>query len=235
MSTGVKTTAVPAAERSRVPPLRPGDRLTAEEFERRFDAMPDCKKAELINGVVYMPSPVIFEDHGGPHFDFIGWLSLYRIATPGIRGGDNTTLRLPLANRPQPDAFLVILPSFGGRVRIDADGYIVGAPEFLGEIAATSENYDLHEKLDLYQQVGVQEYLVWRVFDREIDWFVLRQGRYERLLLTETGLYQSEILPGLWLDPAAFVSGDMVKVAQVAQEGIAGAAHADFVALLKKG
>src|SRR6266446_10546468 len=92
----------PADTETRIPPLRSGDRLSAEEFERRYNAMPELKKAELINGVVYMPSPVIFEDHGGPHFDLIGWLGLYRMATPGVRGGDNSTLRLPLANRPQP-------------------------------------------------------------------------------------------------------------------------------------
>src|SRR4051794_17042924 len=92
-----------------VPPLRAGDRLTAEEYERRYDAMPDLKKAELINGVVYIGSPVIFEDHGGPHFDAIGWLGIYRVATPGVRGADNSTLRLSLNNRPQPDACLFIL------------------------------------------------------------------------------------------------------------------------------
>jgi hypothetical protein len=141
-----------------IPPLRNGDRLTAEEFERRNDAMPGLKKAELINGVVYLPSPVIFEDHGGPHFDVIAWLGFYRAATPGIRGADNATLRLPLANRPQPDACLIILPTFGGQVRIDDEGYIVGGPELAAEVAATSENYDLHDKLDLYRRNAVREW-----------------------------------------------------------------------------
>jgi Uma2 family endonuclease len=218
-----------------IPPLRNGDRLTAEEFERRFDAMPGLKKAELINGVVYMPSPVFFEEHGAPHFDVIGWLWMYRIATPGIRGGDNSTLRLPLANRPQPDAFLIILPSHGGQVRIDAEGYIVGGPELNVEVAATSENYDLHDKLDLYRRNDVREYVVWRVFDRAIDWFVLSAGQYERLPLDQDGLYRSRILPGLWLDPAALVSGDMARVAQVTQQGIASAEHRAFVSQLQTG
>jgi len=216
-----------------VPPLQPGDRLSAEEFERRYDAMPGLKKAELINGVVYMPSPVTFEDHGGPHFDVIAWLGLYRIITPGVRGGDNATLRLPLANRPQPDACLIIQPDRGGRVQIDADGYIVGAPELVAEVAATSENYDLHDKLDLYRQAGVQEYVIWRVFDRAVDWFVLRSGRYDRLPLSADGLYRSAVLPGLWLDPAALVRGDMVRVAQVAQQGTTSPEHAAFATQLR--
>ena len=49
-----------------IPPLEPGDRLSRAEFERRYDAMPNLKKAELIEGVVYMPSPVRVRRHGGP-------------------------------------------------------------------------------------------------------------------------------------------------------------------------
>jgi Uma2 family endonuclease len=171
-----------------VPPLQNGDRLSAEDYERRYDAMLDLKKAELINGVVYMGSPVTLDTHGGPHFDLIGWMGLYRMATPGVRGGDNAALRLALRNRPQPDGCLLILPGCGGQVRIDAKGYIVGGPELVAEVAATSENYDLHDKLEVYQANGVQEYVVWRVFDEAIDWFVLRKGRFERLPLTADGL-----------------------------------------------
>jgi hypothetical protein len=217
-----------------IPPLQNGDRLTAEEFERRYDAMPNLKKAELIKGVVYMPSPVIFEDHGGPHFDVISWLGLYRMATPGVRGGDNATLRLPLRNRPQPDGCLIILPSHGGQVKIDADGYIVGGPELVAEVAATSENYDLSDKLEVYQANRVQEYVVWRVFDQAIDWFVLRTDHYERLSLTAEGLYQSQALPGLWLAPAALIGGEMQAVFAAAQQGIATPEHQSFIERLKQ-
>src|SRR5205807_9051209 len=141
----------------------------------------------------------------------IVWLGLYRMATPGVRGGDNATLRLPLANRPQPDACLIVEPSHGGQVRIE-NRYIVGGLELVAEVAATSENYDLHDKLDVYRRNNVREYVVWRVFDREIDWFVLRGGQYDRLPLSPDGLYKSEVLPGLWLDPAALIRGDMARV-----------------------
>jgi hypothetical protein len=193
--------------------------------------MPGLKKAELIKGVVYMTPPVTLDDHGGPHFDLISWLGVYRMATPGIRGGDNATLRLPLANRPQPDACLLIEPSHGGQVLI-VDRYIVGGPELTAEVAATSENYDLHDKLDVYCENNVREYVVWRVFDQEIDWFILRDGRYERLPLSPDGLYKSEVLPGLWLDPVALVNGDMARLMQVVQQGIASPDHAAFVARL---
>jgi Uma2 family endonuclease len=222
----------PNAQAEKIPPLQNGDRLTAEEFERRYDAMPALKKAELIDGVVYMAPPVSLEDHGAPHFDMVTWLGLYRMATPGIRGADNATLRLPLANRPQPDGCLFIEPSYGGQVRIE-NGYIVGGPELVVEVAATSENYDLHDKLEVYRRNNVREYVVWRVFDKEVDWFVLRGGQYERLSLSPDAHYKSEVLPGLWLEPAALVNGDMIKLAHAAQQGIASPEHAGFVARLK--
>src|SRR5262245_43270049 len=111
MTTAIQLPSTEPIRTSPIPPLRNGDRLTAEAFERRYMAMQDLKKAKLTNGVFYMPPPVMFEDHGGPHFDVIGWLCLYRIATPGVRGGDNSTLRLPLNQRPQPDGCLIILPT----------------------------------------------------------------------------------------------------------------------------
>src|SRR5262245_6655339 len=101
----VMAIARPIEAAKKIPPLQNGDRLTSAEFERRYDAMPNLKKAELIEGVVYMPSPVSFEEHGAPHFDVISWLGMYRMMTPGIRGGDNASLRLDLDNMPQPDAF----------------------------------------------------------------------------------------------------------------------------------
>src|SRR5262245_620554 len=217
----------------RVPPLRTGDRLTRAEFERRYLAMPDVKKAELIEGVVYLPSPVS-EEHAAPHFDLITWLGMYRMATEGIVGGDNGTLRLDLDNEPQPDAFLRILPEFGGQCRVDQDRYLTGAPELVAEVAASSVSIDLHLKLHVYRRNAVREYLVWRVEDRTIDWFAWHEGRFEPLLPDERGILRSEVLPGLWLGSAALVAGDLETVAAVARQGLESAAHAEFVRRLRE-
>jgi hypothetical protein len=216
-----------------IPPLQNGDRLTRAEFERRYAAMPHVKKAELIEGVVYMPMAVS-EDHSGPHFDLILWLGFYRMATPGIGGRDNGTVRLDLENEPQPDAFLLILPEYGGQARITPDRYIEGAPELAAEVAASSVSYDLHVKRNAYRRNGVCEYVVWRVEDQAIDWFVLHRSRYTRSRPTRSGIYQSKILPGLWLDPEALIRGDMIAVWQVVQQGLASPEHAAFVARLQQ-
>jgi Uma2 family endonuclease len=216
----------------RVPELCAGDRLSRAEFERRYAAMPHVKKAELIEGVVYMPSP-ISQVHAGPHFDVVGWLALYRSATPGVEGGDNATVRLDLENEPQPDAFLRIRPECGGQSR-DSGEYIGGAPELIAEVAASSASYDLHDKLRAYQRNGVLEYVVWRVWDRAIDWFALREGRYAPLPPSPEGHFRSEVFPGLWLDPAALLRGDLAQVMAVLQQGLASPEHADFVRRLRE-
>jgi putative restriction endonuclease len=232
IKTETAASEAPAAEK--IPPLENGDRLTRAEFERRYDAMPDLKKAELIKGVVYVPSPVSFEKHGGLHFDLIGWLALYRFATPGVRGGDNTSLRLDIDSMPQPDAFLLILPSHGGQARIDEDDYVAGGLELVAEVAASDVSYALHDKLDVYRSSEVREYLLWRVVDQAIDWFVLREDRYVPLPLDADGHYKSEVLPGLWLDPAALLRGDLVSAVQTLQQGLASPEHAAFVAQLQQ-
>src|SRR3954454_9356608 len=150
-----------AVRATRVPYLENGDHLTRAEFERRYDAMPHLKKAELIEGVVYMPSPVRYKHHSRPHFDLIGWLAQYRAATPGVEGGDNGSIRLDLDNMPQPDAFLMVLPECGGQARISDDDYVEGAPELVAEVASSSVSFDLHQKLQVYRRSGVREYAVW--------------------------------------------------------------------------
>ena len=215
-----------------IPPLEPGDRLTRAEFERRYDAMPHIKKAEFIEGVVYMPSPVRQRRHGRPHFRLIAWLGAYEAATPGIEGGDNATTRLDLENEPQPDAILFIEPERGGQAKISDEDYVELAPELVAEVSASTVSFDMHTKLEVYRRSGVREYLVWRVLDRQFDWFVLEDGVFKPLSPDADGLLKSRVFPGLWLDSAALVAGYMPRVFEALGRGIASAEHGTFVAQL---
>ena len=210
-----------------VPALENGDQLTRPEFERRYEAMPHLKKAELIEGVVYVPSPVRYEGHGRQHAALNGWLVVYSASTPGVAVGDNSTVRLDLDNEPQPDVLLRF--TNGGQSQVGSDGFIEGPPELVAEVASSSVAYDLHQKLDVYRRHGVREYVVWRTVDNAIDWFVLRDGRYDRLSSSEGELYRSETFPGLWLDAAAMLRGDLAGVLKTLGEGIASREHAEFV------
>jgi Uma2 family endonuclease len=226
---------IPAAPLiTEVPPLENGDRLSRDEYERRYNAMPHINKAELIEGVVYMPSPVRVMRHASPHAIFITWLGVYWSATPGVRVADNSTIRLDLENEPQPDALLLIEPALGGQAKISVDDYIEGAPELVSEIAASSASIDLNAKFRAYQRNGVKEYIVWRVRDQAIDWFVLRHSQFERLSPNAAGILQSEVFPGLWLDAAAMLRGDLATVLAVLHQAMADAAHAAFVEKLRK-
>jgi Uma2 family endonuclease len=216
---------------AKVLPLEPGDRLTRPEFERRYEAMPHLKKAELIEGVVYVPSPVRHEGHGRQHSALNCWLGMYGASTPGLEVSDNAMVRLDLDNEPQPDLLLRIVA--GGQSRVDPGGFIEGAPEFVAEIASSSAAYELHQKLNVYRRHGVREYLVWRVLEHAIDWFILRDGRYEPLHADAAGVLRSEVFSGLWLDAAAMIRDDMAMVLKVLAEGLASGEHEEFAVNLQ--
>jgi Uma2 family endonuclease len=215
-----------------IPPLENGDRLTRLEFEQRYEQMPHVKKAELIEGIVYMASPVRITQHGNPHARIMTWLGTYWSATPGLEVGDNTTVRLDAENEPQPDALLRI--TVDGQSTISEDGYVEGAPELIIEIAASSASIDLHDKLKAYRRNQVQEYLVWRVYDREFDWFRLREGKYIKLQPNEEGIICSEYFPGLWLAQEALFTGDLAQVLAILQQGLNTSEHKDSVKRLSK-
>ena len=227
-----QTTAPAVEEKPSVPPLHNGDRLTRAEFERIYAAYPEIKKAELIEGVVYMPSPARYLEHGEPLFDAIGWLSMYRVATPGVRGGDNATLRLDFENEPQPDALLRLPPEYGGNSRVGEDGYLEGVPELIVEVSASSASYDLNQKKRVYARNGVPEYIVYLAYEQRIIWFILRDGVYEAQQPDANGVLKSERFPGLWLLPDALLSGELAQVLETLQQGLASQEHKAFSAEL---
>lgn len=204
-----------------LPRLEAGDHLSRDEFERRYSAMPDCKKAELIRGIVYLPSPVRNRRHAEPHSWLLAWLGHFMIHTPGVRLSDNGTLRLGPADEFQPDVLLRLLPEHDGKCVEDSEDYLTGPPEFIAEVSASSVSYDLHVKREIYCRAGVREYLVWRVDDREIDWHVLCGGGYELLRTGPDGLLRSEVFPGLWLDPDALLRGDGLRLIEALQSRLA--------------
>jgi Uma2 family endonuclease len=222
------------ASNLKIPPLESGDRLTRQEFERRYYAMPNTKKAELIEGIVYMASPLRFKSHGKPHGNLIIWLGTYKVSTPGIELGDNATVRLDLDNEVQPDVVLVIDEQLGGQTRITEDDYIEGAPELIAEVAASSAAKDLYDKKRVYRRNGVKEYIVWQVFDNQLDWFVLENGEYITLKPDAEGIIKSRNFPGLWLDTSALLTGEMTQVVAVLQQGLNSEAHQTFIQQLSK-
>jgi Uma2 family endonuclease len=217
-----------------VPALEAGDRLTRAEFERRYRAMPSHVKAELIDGVVHMASPVRFRSHGQPHVLLATWMGTYAAVTPGVEVADNTTTRLDLDNEPQPDLAMFIDPARGGRVTISDDDYLEGAPDLVAEIASSSVSIDLHAKLHAYRRSGVREYLVWRVQQSQIDWFENIGGELVQLPPDPAGIITSKIFPGLRLDVPALLAGRHAAVLDAVRLGTQTAEHATFVRSLQK-
>jgi hypothetical protein len=209
--------------------LETGERLTVEEFLRRWEELPELKRAELIDGAVYVPAPVSLA-HGRLNSQTAWWLGHYQQATLGCQAGTNTTW-LMAGSVPQPDVYLRIAPEYGGQSSTERS-LGAGAPELAVEICVTSTNPDLGPKLALYQRVGVREYLTVELFGKRLTWRVLENGVYAAQSVPSDGILKSRVFPGLWLDSAAFWADDGAKMQAVVNQGLASEEHRQFVARL---
>jgi Uma2 family endonuclease len=211
-----------------VPPLESGDRLARPEFRRRYAAHPDIRQAELVEGVVYVASPVRYLHHARLNSLISGWLTFYEAATPGVYAAEQATLEIDEQNEVQPDALLRIAETHGGRSHVTAQDYLAGAPELVVEIAASSAAKDLHDKRDVYARCGVAEYLVVQSYDQQIYWFVRHGNHYAPKEPDNQGVFRSSVFPGLWLASPALWAGQMADLLATLQSGLATPEHAAF-------
>jgi Uma2 family endonuclease len=218
-------------ETGKLPPLEEGDHLDQATFHARYEAMAPGTRAELIGGIVRMPSP-LKPPHARMHTWVMGWVLDYEKATPGVESYDNGTAILNDEAEPQPDAYVIISPEHGGQMHYNIDEYLVGPPELIVEVASSSESIDLHAKRKDYEQAGVQEYVVIALRQPRVYWFALRGGQFEDLQPGTDGLMRSQVFPGLWLDAAALLHRDAGRMYEVLRQGIASPEHAAFVARL---
>jgi Uma2 family endonuclease len=210
-----------------LPPLQPGERLDQATFHERYGAMPRGVRAELIGGIVYMPSP-LRSSHGDRHSEIQSWLTIYKGNSPGTRVLDNSSVILGPADELQPDACLLVLPQHQGQTR-EVDEYIHGAPELVVELALSSEAFDLHVKRRAYERAGVREYVVVVLRERVVSWFVREQETVVPLPAGSDGIFRSPFFGGLWLDPEALLSCDTLGWERVLRLGLASPEHAEFV------
>jgi Uma2 family endonuclease len=223
----------PRAKPETLPPLRAGERLDQPTFHERYEAMPPETRAELVGGVVYVPSPMR-QDHGKPSQFIAGWLFQYECQTPGIEGYIGTTVKLDLKGEPQPDHLLLIPAELGGQSGVDADNYLTAAPELVVEVARSSRRYDLTKKKVDYERAGVLEYLVAELDPDRIHWFVRRGDHFEVLRPGRDGIHRSEAFPGLWLDSKALFTEDRARLVRVLKRGLRSPEHAAFAARLAR-
>lgn len=213
------------------PGLINGQRLTVDEFLRRWEELPDLKHAELIDGVVYLPSP-LSREHARRHGRVAAWLSQYADATPGCEYGIEGTW-LMTGSSPQPDVCLRILPAYGGQ-SVDEGLYCAGAPELAVEISGSSIEIDLGPKLELYQRAGVREYITVEIAGQRIAWRVLEGAAYAAQAVPPDGILRSQVFPGLRLDVAAFWADDAARLRAALDVGLASEEHHQFVERLAK-
>ena len=200
---------------SAAPRLENGDHLSRQSFEDLYHEYHKyySHQAELIEGVVYMTPPVRAYQHARPHALVVAWLVAFEAkcndGKERVMVLDNASVRLDWHNEPQPD---VLLRYTQGQSYVDEDDYVVGPPELVVEIAASSASYDLFEKKTIYQRSGVKEYLVWQISENRLTWWHLVEGSYVALQPDTQGLIHSPSFPGLCLDQAALLQGNITKV-----------------------
>ena len=242
MSVSVTLAPPPAARRSApiisVPPLRHGDRLRWPEYIRRYEAMPDGFRAELLAGEVFVRMNALRNRaHGRPHRLVETWLGTYEAHTPGVGGATASTVRLTDIDGPEPDSILRLDPRCGGVTTETANDYISGPPELLVEIGASTASHDLNRKRARYRLAGVREYLVVAPLRRRAFRFALSEDGedYVRLRWTRGGVARSRAFPGLWLNVPALLALDFSGVLDTLDEGLATPEHAAFAAANRAG
>ena len=195
--------------------MKPGDRLTGDEFEQWHRVLSSLKRAELIEGIVHVPSPLLTVDHALPHSLVVAWLGTYVAATSRLYLGDHAMVRLDADNVVQPNA--VLLFADGGRASVEADGRVAGAPDLVVEVGSTGAARGLYEKFQVYRRCGVREYLVWLINDRRFEWWALHEGVYSLVSADVSGVIASQYCPGLCLAVEALLRGDITYVLAVLQ------------------
>ncbi len=207
--------------------LKNGERLSREEFHLRYKAMDENIKAELIKGIVFFQTKVT-ATHAQSSAKMISWLGFYSIKNLHSSLSNHVTFIINGKNEFQPEAILRIDEDFGGKSWVNDDDYLEGAPELIVEISASTASYDLHDKLEIYEQKGVQEYIVWRVLDNQIDWFSLEKGKYQRLSANNQGIIESKVFAGLRLNIKAMLEENLQQVLTDLQKGLQSKKYKEF-------
>lgn len=221
-----------AAERY-IPPFENGDRMDQKTFHALYLQTPKGFRAELIGGIVHVPSPTSAR-HARPQRMFCQWLGEYSDNTPGTDAFDNITSVMSEASEPQPDLSLIVLPEAGGQTRLTPEEYLQGAPELAVEISNTTATIDLNAKMRDYERYGVREYLVVIMREREVRWFARRKDRFAPMKPDADGVLRSKVFPGLWLDTAGVFDRGARRLLVTLRKGLASPEHTKFVAKLSK-
>jgi Putative restriction endonuclease len=205
--------------------LSPGDRMGLEEFLNRWEQSPELKFAELIDGVVYMPSPLSI-GHSGWDGLVHSVLGYYALRSAVAKTFPNATWLLR-GSAPQPDLALSLKTEYGGKMATGPRELASGLPELVVEVCRSSRSYDLGPKLALYERAGVPEYLAILIEEERFEWRILEQGRY-RIMEASDGIFRSRILPGLWIDEPAFWREDESRLLAVVDQGLSSPEFLEF-------
>jgi Uma2 family endonuclease len=175
--------------------VSPAGQVDVDEF---YDRVEDGQKADLIDGEIYMASPDSLDaDDVCGFIRGLLWSFVEARRLGGRVCGSRVAFILDRFIAPEPD-IAYLRPE---RLAEQTGKRVHGPPDLAIEICCDESRVrDQEIKKAKYEAAGVREY--W-IVDRErgvVQFYVLRDGRFEPLELEDGQVYRSTVLPGFWLD-----------------------------------
>lgn len=178
-------------------PIRLEQRAGPHSFEEFCRIVREDQKADLINGVIYMPSPENTDDN-----ELFIWLvtlmNLFvRRKKLGQIYGSRVAFRLAEKHGPEPDIAFVRTENMERVTR----GGVEGPADLAIEIVSPdSVERDYYLKRELYELYRIPEYWIIDEMDQTVTLLRLKQAKY-REVRPQKGEMHSQVLTGFWLRP----------------------------------
>lgn len=186
--------------------------MTEEQFVAWCD---EDTRAEWVDGEVIVMAPANVD-----HVDSDGWLvTVLRTFVEhhdlGRVYGPELQVRFAAQQRRRiPDVLFIAKH----RLDIVKSTFVDGAPDLVIEIVSPdSQSRDWREKYIEYEAAGVREYWILDIISRQIEAYVMKDGRYARIE-EQKGRLNSEAIPGFFFSPRWLEGDDLPKVAAVLRE-----------------
>lgn len=187
------------------------DKLSFEEYLAAYDGV----RAEWVDGDVVTMSPA-----GDPHQDIVEFLvSLFRYFVEETGAGLVRSQHFPMkfGGRARVPDILFVAAEHMDRYR---GTYIDGPADLAVEVVSPeSRARDRNEKLSEYERAGVREYWLLDPISERAELYRLDDsGRYTLIPLGDPPRLRSEVMRGLWIDPAWLWSKPIPKLTVVYKE-----------------
>lgn len=168
--------------------------ISYEEFLREYEG----EFAEWVDGTVETMSPIsIYHDDMGAFLSMLLRLYVRRCDLGRVLSAPFQMKLTGMRRGREPDILFVRKENLHRLTRTFLDGPADLAIEI---VSPESAQRDRATKFAEYEAGGVGEYWVPDPDSQSVDFWMLRAGRFERVLPDMNGIYHSTVVDGFWID-----------------------------------